>query len=105
MVLRWNWKRKGDDEPITRIMIPHYLTRGDLTELLIIRHGPTIEDDLMELSKTRILRLIRLQLRLDPTARHHWRDLYEPEDDLTESEVWGWAVVQVAKLLPFGFRV
>ena len=33
-VIKWNWRRKSDGEPLTCVLVKHYLTRDEMVTLL-----------------------------------------------------------------------
>lgn len=104
MTLRWNWKRPGDGEPMTRILVPQMLTREELAWLLIARLGPDTRDDLEDLPRRKAEAAIREQLGLNPDRMHDWEAWYaaeaaqDEEDPLSVDEVLQWARKQVARL-------
>lgn len=44
---RWKWRRKSDGEPLTRITVEHYMSRGDMEDALAssnVRTGTVLGD-------------------------------------------------------------
>lgn len=101
-MLKFNWRRRSDGAPMTKIQVTHTLTVPELEGLLIAAHAPTSYGDLHELAKTQVEALIRRQLQVSPDKRHWWTDDYrEPhEGDPTIEDVSTWAKKQVAKVVP-----
>jgi hypothetical protein len=99
-MIRFNWRRKSDGEPLTRISVSHTLTRDGLAQLLIVAKAPWTAAELTEMSKTAVERAIRMQLERDPSAADCWGDEYAEQYDheVTQDQAWEWAKRQVAKL-------
>ena len=104
MTLRWNWRHPVGGEPMTRILVPHMLTREDLACLLIARLGPDAACDLEDLPRRKAEEAIREQLLIRPDAMHRWQENYaaeaapDGEGPLSVDEVLQWARKQVARL-------
>lgn len=102
-MIKFNWVRKSDGEPLTKIRITHTLTRTDLANLYAAATIPTTYDE-MELlskgSKHAIEEAIRDKLFSHRDDLNWWRDNYadEYDNEPTADEVFEWARKQIAKL-------
>jgi hypothetical protein len=99
-MIKWNWRRKSDGEPLTRIAAIHTLDREQLANLLAAAVVPDTYDALREYSKAEMEREIRSKLATHADDMNWWRDNYSDDCDNEPSsdEVYEWARKQVAKL-------
>lgn len=99
-MIRFNWKRKSDGEPLAKVRVEHLLTRQDMAHLLAAKVRPFDQESMREMSRQEIDTAIRDQLWQNPDGRHWWTDDYSEEypHEVTADEVLEWAERQVAKL-------
>jgi hypothetical protein len=97
-MITFNWRRKTDGEPMAKVRTTWTLTREDLANVLCSRLAEAPEPGVSELSRAEVEHLIRDQLAMNADARHWWRDREEYPGEVTNDEVFEWALKQVAKL-------
>jgi hypothetical protein len=97
-MIEFNWHRKNDGAPLTKLRATWTLSREDLAAVLCARLAGAPEAGEGELSRAEVERLIRDQLEANADARYWWRDREEYPGEPTNDDVFEWALRQVGRL-------